>query len=245
MCDQEKKKEAKNVSSSGAKMSPRVWDNRCKNELFQHINEWEHLGTIDDAYNPMLQFERHFEGWSSQLILFTAWQWYRDQKEPFVYINMLGAYDNIGSFARALQYILPNSKQISVDFFGGEELQFIVYEHKDPNQGNHIVYEARFLDLNQLRPDKNGCNEGIKLELPKDCGSLKPKNPEKIIKATVNDVISTFMNIEAHKRLHPNQHTKVGDDNNLDVADVGLSNAMHFINELEAHQSKPKEALHG
>lgn len=151
-----------NVESE-AKPVEKRWENRCRNELFQCINEWKNVETIDDKHNPMITFERYFEDWDSDAMLLTKWNW--NHTAGYVYIDKIGVYTNIGSLARALQHLLPSQKEIGVEEMGGDEIEFRIYE--DDNLQNSEVYQIHFIDIDQKKPSQDSHGEGWKFDLEK------------------------------------------------------------------------------
>ena len=131
----------------------------CRNHMLEVINampNMSHNGFVDSKYNDFILFEDSFERWDGDAILLTRWHYNRKYSEPYVYIQPLCVFTDIGTFARRLQHELPHDREIHCMMMGDElHLDDGVY-----------LYRAAVIEVNQKVGAKH--YEGWKFDIKQE-----------------------------------------------------------------------------
>jgi hypothetical protein len=145
---------------------PAMKRHKCKNHMLECINtlpNMVHNGHADSQWNDFILFEDMFEHWDGDAILLTKWRYDREYAEPYVYIQPLAVFTNIGDLARRLQHELPHDREISAMMWGDEL-------HLDDGR---YTYRAAIIEVNQKVGAKH--YEGWKFDIkpaPKEVGKI-------------------------------------------------------------------------
>lgn len=106
---------------------------------------WQYIAELADAEYDVLQFEKYFNNWQKQAILLTELTY----AETYNYVTPLGVFTDIGTLARALQYIFQKNWDVSA-VLTGTELTFLV--DKGIKGARHSLV-CKFVEFNQAYSD--------------------------------------------------------------------------------------------